>query len=354
MDLILTIISGLIVLNIVVIVHEYGHYITAKKAGVYAPTFAIGFGPTLWTFYKNTETSFELKAIPFGGYVRMASSYEGESLEIPKGKKTLEQTSKLTQIWIISAGAIFNFILTVVIYFIIGLFHGNTTMQTQVVSVEKNYPAYNVLQKNDIILKINNSEVYNPQFISSYIQKDNKIEILRNNKNIKLNVQASKSPNVKNKYVLGMVSKMTNIKTTKGFMGGIYNIVNTLRTNIDMQILTFKMLFSGQAKVSDLSGPVGIIRNTGTIISAKVSWSDKLFGFLNWLGLISFAIGFANLILFILPVVDGGRIFLIILSAIFKRDLSQSKVVEYLMMGCIAIMLTFFVYITFIDLFRHI
>lgn len=354
MNMILTIISGLIVLNIVIIVHEFGHYITAKKAGVYAPTFAIGFGPTIWKIYKNKETSFELKAIPFGGYVRMASNYEGDELEIPKGKKTLEQIPKLKQIWIISAGAVFNFGLTIIIYFLIGLFVGHSTTQVKVEGVKENYPAYKIIKANDIIVSVNNKKINNPNLLPMYIQKNNTIEVIRNKELKTLKMNAILNPENKKTYMIGIITTLSNLDKQKGVIAGVNNITDTLKNNIDMQIATFSMLFSGQAKISDLNGPVGIIKSTGNIVASNVSWSEKIIEFFNWLALISFAIGFANLFLFILPVVDGGRIFLIILSAIFRKDLSKSKITEYLMMGCIALMLAFFVYITFIDLFRQI
>lgn len=353
MNLILTIISGLIVLNIVVLVHEYGHYRSAVKAGVYAPVFAIGFGKTIWTFYKNDHTSFELKMIPFGGYVRMASAYEDKEVEVPSGYKTLEEVSKLRQIWIIAAGATYNMIFALVLFFGIGLAFGHTTMVNKVAGFNTEYNAYKVMKVGDQVSEINGHKISGTEMLSLYVEKENKPIVKRGNKLITVNITAKKNPQQPSLYLLGITQEAKSLNTEYGIIAGAkhayYSIVNLW----DMQLKTFEMLFSGRAKVSDMSGPVGIIKTTGkVVVENKLNIKDRIASFLSWIAMISVAIGLANILLFILPVVDGGRIFLIILSAIFRKDLANTKVVNYLMTLCVVLMVIYFVYITFMDFIK--
>lgn len=352
MNLIWSIISGLFVLNVVVIVHEYGHYVTAKRAGVYTPKFAIGFGPKILTFYKNEHTSFELKLIPFGGYVQMASKYEEDDIEIPEGKSTLEQINKWRQIWIIAAGATFNVIFAALIYFCVGLFSPASTADVAVNKVIENGPSSQILKKDDVIQKINGHKISSSSMLPLFIEKNNKIEILRDNKKLTKNIKAKQNPQNKKLYFIGIEQKFVNIKHPSGVFAAVKNIGYSFKNVYDMQMATFKMLFSGRAKINDMSGPVGIIRATSKVVDASPTFKQKAVSFLNWMALISIAIGLTNIILFFIPVVDGGRIFLILLSMIFKKELADSKVVMFIMNLFVYLLLMFFVYITFIDLFR--
>ena len=74
----MTIIYFILILGIVVLIHEFGHFIFAKKAGIYVYEFSIGMGPQLFKFHrKNDETEYSIRLLPIGGYVQMA----GEEIE---------------------------------------------------------------------------------------------------------------------------------------------------------------------------------------------------------------------------------------------------------------------------------
>ena len=85
---ILTLIYFILILGVIVLVHEFGHFIFAKKAGIYVYEFSIGMGPRLfkWT-RKNDETEYSLRLIPIGGFVQMAGEEIEDDKSIPKDKK---------------------------------------------------------------------------------------------------------------------------------------------------------------------------------------------------------------------------------------------------------------------------
>ena len=85
----MTIIYFILILGIVVLIHEFGHFIFAKKAGIYVYEFSIGMGPQLFKFHrKNDETEYSIRLLPIGGYVQMAGEdMEEEESDIPKEKQ---------------------------------------------------------------------------------------------------------------------------------------------------------------------------------------------------------------------------------------------------------------------------
>ena len=84
----LAILAPVLVFGLVIFVHELGHFLAAKAAGVYAPRFAIGFGPTLWR-HRWKETEYVLGALPLGGYVRMASRLDDDMAMLEGGSEQL-------------------------------------------------------------------------------------------------------------------------------------------------------------------------------------------------------------------------------------------------------------------------
>src|SRR5579859_3943205 len=80
----LAILAPVLVFGLVIFVHEFGHFLAAKSVGVYAPRFAIGFGPPIW-HKRFGETDYALNVLPLGGYVRMASRHDAEMAMIEGG-----------------------------------------------------------------------------------------------------------------------------------------------------------------------------------------------------------------------------------------------------------------------------
>lgn len=107
-------------LSTLIMVHEFGHLITAKMFNVYCFEYAIGFGPKLFSFKrKNGETYFSLRAIPFGGFVSMY----GESESVPEGlvvdeSRSLLKIKKWKRAIIMVAGVTMNFILAILVFFV--------------------------------------------------------------------------------------------------------------------------------------------------------------------------------------------------------------------------------------------
>ena len=123
----MAIIYFILILTIVVCIHEFGHFLFAKKAGVYVYEFSIGMGPRLFKFKrKNDETEYSIRLLPIGGFVQMAGESGDEESDIPKDKN-LQSKTWGQKLIIMLAGILFNFILAIVILFIVGLVNGCET-----------------------------------------------------------------------------------------------------------------------------------------------------------------------------------------------------------------------------------
>ena len=133
----LSLIAFFVVLSILVLVHEFGHFITAKRLGVRVEKFSLGFGPKLLSI-KRGDTEYMISAIPLGGYVKMAGDEPWEKLSGQKWE--LLSRSVGDRFKIIFAGPLLNYFLAFVIFSVIYMF-GSPTMTTEVGGLIKDFPA---------------------------------------------------------------------------------------------------------------------------------------------------------------------------------------------------------------------
>ena len=113
-SVLLGLLAFVVLLSIIIIIHELGHLITAKKFGVYCHEFSIGMGPCLWS-HRFSETTLSIRAIPFGGYVMMAGEDDGseeleEMKDVPQERR-LNGITAWKQVIIMAAGAAMNILL---------------------------------------------------------------------------------------------------------------------------------------------------------------------------------------------------------------------------------------------------
>lgn len=178
MTLIFTILSFIVAISILVAIHEYGHYIVAKKLGVKILRFSIGFGKPLWSKrFGADKTEFVIASLPFGGYVKMLDKRESEVSEEEQSREFTSQPVA-SRIAIVAAGPVFNFLFAIVAYwmmFIVGVSGikpviGNVENETlahqaglmsgyEIVSINNNKtPIWDVVVKNLIPAVVDRTE----------------------------------------------------------------------------------------------------------------------------------------------------------------------------------------------------
>src|SRR5579883_1347653 len=321
----------LVVLGVVVVVHELGHFLAARALGVTVETFSIGFGPEIAGFYDKRGTRWRVAWIPLGGYVKFKGDENVASLP------SAEQLEKLTPaqrqgnfhtapLWrrtlIVLAGPFANFVLGVVIFTGIVLATGIVYQKTIIQCVEPGTPAAQAgLKAGDRILAVNRQPVKNFEDFSSYIMLNARspinIEIEREGK--PMNVRAV--PELTEGDCVGRLGVVgsTNPEGTRVENAGLASAVGegfsrTWRI-IEGPFQFFGQLFRGNACASSLGGPVKI---------AEVSKKFASQGFVNLIPLIAFisvSVGLLNL--FPIPVLDGGHLLFYGAEAILGRPLNQ-------------------------------
>lgn len=199
----ITALAAIFVFLLIVLVHELGHFITAKIVGVKVHEFAIGMGPKLFQFGKG-ETKYSLRAIPIGGYVKM----EGEDDE-SKAEGSINNKPVLARIFVFSAGAIMNFVLAIIIFVIIAFLSGAPTIEID--DIAQDSPAYIAgIREGDILKSVNDEDISiwdeYQVIVGGSISKSYNMTILRGNNEIDYIVE----PIIKERRLIGISPKFIN------------------------------------------------------------------------------------------------------------------------------------------------
>ena len=307
----MTLIYFILILGVIILIHEFGHFIFAKKAGIYVYEFSIGMGPRIfkWT-RKNDETEYSIRLIPIGGFVQMAGEEIEDDPEVPKDKKFSAKTFGQKFMTVI-AGIMNNFLLAIFLYFIIALFTGAPQNKAIVGEISKDYPAYTSgLQTGDRILKLNGKDASTYDTLALQLQvntgEDITLEVERDGKNIEVELTPKKvKENGEGIYRYGFA--ITD-KVETGFFASLKYAFSKTFSLIHQMILIIGYLITGNLGINALSGPVGIFGIVGTAADAGI-WSV-----LSLIALLSVNVGFINLSP--IPAFDGGRLIFIIIEKI--------------------------------------
>ena len=141
MSVLYMIVWAAIALAILIVFHEFGHFLVAKKSGVGVLTFSIGFGPKIWGA-KIGETEYRLSVFPLGGYVKMIGEDPDQEVQGPDLQRSFSNQGLIKRFAIVAAGPVFNFILAVIIFTWIFVFFGMPFLTTEVGSVKPDFPAF--------------------------------------------------------------------------------------------------------------------------------------------------------------------------------------------------------------------
>ena len=307
----MTLIYFILILGVIVLIHEFGHFIFAKWAGIYVYEFSIGMGPRIfkWT-RKNDETEYSIRLIPIGGFVQMAGEEIDDDESVPKDKKFCVKSFGQKFMTVI-AGIMNNFILAIVLFFVIALINGAPENKVIVSDVSKDYPAYTSgLQKGDQILKLNGKNASSYDLLALELQVNNgkeiSLEVSRNGE-IKTVSLLPKKVNVDGqkvyKYGFGISD---NVK--KGVIPSIVYAFSKTFILIWQMILMIVYLITGHLGLNSLAGPVGIYSIVDSASSAGI------LSLLSLTALLSLNVGFINLLP--IPAFDGGRLLFVIVEKI--------------------------------------
>lgn len=308
-------------LSLMVFIHEFGHFVVAKRNGVVVEEFGIGYPPRLVTLLRRGETEYTINAIPFGGFVRLRGEDE------PKGPESFAGAPKRVRIAVLLAGAGMNIFLAIIM-FAAAFMAGYPVIQqgARIAQVIEGSPAAEAgLQVGDIILQIDDQVLYSFQDLSPYVKAhpDELIELV-----------------VRREGELLFLKATPRLKEGKGYLGVAFGPAVAIRRFPWNQALLRGVKLTGQFLWLTLSLPVMLLRGEvpleaarplgvpgiGQLASSAVEYAlatGKWFVVLQLGGMLNAAVALTNLLP--LPGLDGGRLLFVIVEAVRGRRVAPER-----------------------------
>ncbi len=349
--MLLTLLSFFATLSLLVFVHELGHFLVAKRAGVKVEELGFGYPPRLLTFMKRGETEYTLNAIPFGGFVRLAGE---DDPNVPGG---FASKSKRVRIAILAAGSFMNIILAFVLFsfcFLLG-WPEPTDFEVTIVRVAPGSPAaLSGLQEEDVILSIDKHPIKTSDDLLEYVKTKGGQEITllikRGEERREIRLTPRRNP-PQDQGAMGVAIQSRGAKVSlrkyplgqalvrgSGKMAGLI----ALACSVPLMILHGEVGLEAIRPV----GPVAIAQLTSEAAQQAIS-TGWWFPILQLTGFISTALALTNLLP--LPALDGGRLFFILIEAIRGKRLDPRKEGAIHLVG-LALLMTIMLIITYHDI----
>lgn len=360
--MILTILVFILVISVVVISHEFGHFLLAKMNGIKVVEFAVGMGPALLKFQKG-ETRYVLRLLPIGGACMMEgedgiSSDEDETSEeeqlsdvtgqvdasiieeSPVGKTSgkFSEANVWAKISVVIAGPLFNILLAFILSMI--LVGATGEVLPIVTDTMEGYPAQEAgLQKGDKITKIAGEKVYLQSEISMAVfmngNQDVEVEYERDGQRIKT-VIVPKYSEEDGTYYLGlMFGEHVDARGFQVLKYSAYEVRYWLRYTVK----SLMMMIKGQVSKDDVAGPVGIAMVIDETIESTAPYgiSTVILTLINFAVLLSVNLGVLNLLP--IPALDGGRLLFLFLEVLRGKPIPPEKEGIVHFVGFVALMI---------------
>ena len=329
-----------LVFGVLIFIHEFGHFMAARLCGVAVKEFAVGMGPTIFSWKsKKYDTKYGLRLFPIGGFVSMVGEDEESEEENAFCNKKVWK-----RIVIVLAGPIMNLLLGFLLMTVIVFSQGNLA-STTIAKFEEGAVSSQNLQVGDEIVKVDGTRVHTGNDMVYEIMNQGyepiDIEVIRNGE----------------KLLIEDVSFLT--LEDSGVTFGNYDFIpyaeestlpNLIKHAYFRSVSTVKMVYdslfgllSGRFGMESVSGPVGVAEVVGD--AAKMG----LLNFLYIVTVLSINLGVFNLIPF--PALDGGRLLFLVIEGIRRKPINRN-VESYINFVGIMILFAFMIFVTVKDIFK--
>lgn len=317
--------SFLIVLSIIVIVHEYGHFAAARLSGVKVEEFSIGFGKILWSRRDKKETLWKVCLIPLGGYVKMFGDADAASATADESVKEFTEEEKkvsfpyqplIKKVFITIAGPAMNYLFAIVVLGIFLSIFGSAIVPPVVSKVAEGSAAElaGVLE-GDEFLRINDIEIKEFSDIRRQVHLDTTLNIvvLRQGEELSLVAHLSKETGG---ALLGVYASMTGehfqpLSIPQAFLEATKEAIEM---TVDTVVI-LKRIVLRERSAEDMRGPLGIAEASGDAARQGV------LSFVLFLVQISIGVGFVNLIP--IPILDGGHLLFYAIEAVTRKPVNE-------------------------------
>lgn len=358
MQNIINILVFLLILGSIIIIHELGHFLAAKFFGVYCAQFSIGFGPKIWS-KKGKETEYEIRAIPFGGFVAMAGEedqLENEDLKDVPVERTLKGKKTYQKVIIFFAGVFMNFVLALVVLFgVYGTSGQIAVNEAQIGRVEQGSAAqvYGI-REGDVIRQMTvqetNTEILVSDFKDISLTKE-KVKTDRQEITVVMSIERDGIPQDlemkvsynanEGRYILGVSQATRDMSITEAFQ---YTFVSFGQMSTAIFSALAQLVTKFSETVTQLSGPAGIYQ-----ITAEVTQTGQIQYIFNLLAMLSINVGIFNLLP--IPGLDGCQILFALVEKAIGRELPQKLKLTLQMIG-LGLVLLLMVFVTYQDIVR--
>jgi regulator of sigma E protease len=353
----MSIIIFILVLGLLIFIHELGHFLVAKKAGIRVDEFAIGFPPRLFSFKKG-GTAYSLNLIPFGGYVKIFGESPEDGATEKSATDSIINKPKSTQALVLVAGIVFNVLLAFLIFII--LFVKGAEFGSNIVPFVPDSSGVRVayvlpdsvadktgVQVGDTIVSIavdgEETTDVNAQILDALYSSSKKTTVLNLTKENNESYQVTLVPVTPDtKFGLSLSDRVfvqTNIvqATQYAFLA----TGNMFKLTAQGLLQFLGQLVTGRANFKEVAGPIGIVGLVGQ--AAENGLNEVLF----LTAIISINLAVLNLLPF--PALDGGRLAVIGIEAVIRRDLDYKKVAIVNVVGFF-LLITLMIVLTFHDI----
>lgn len=337
-----TILAAVVIFGGIILFHEWGHYLTARRCGMTINEFSIGMGPALLKKEKN-GTLFSVRALPIGGFVALEGEEDAETGEPTNDPNAFSKKPLRSRIAVLLAGSLHNLLLGYLILVLLTALNGYVGT-TRVVRFNEGSLSEGSLQLGDTITAINGHRVYTSNDISYEFLRDEDglidVTVRREGETLTLPIQFPLTEYEGQQFIT-IDFKVAAVKPTPlqyvtyPLNWGLSIVKEVWGSLID--------LLRGRYAINQLSGPVGVVTAIGQASKFGIKSLLEMAAFL------TINIGIFNLLP--IPVLDGGRIVIEALTELTRHKLSP-KIIQGAMTASVCLMILLMVYVTYHDIFR--
>ncbi len=350
-----SLLAFIIVIGVLVFVHELGHFLVARACGVGVEVFSLGFGPKLLKI-KRGMTQYCISAIPLGGYVKMTGEEPGAAQALDEKDRHLSFTHKTVgqRALIAAAGPAFNFLLAVVIFYLLYQISGVYMGLPQVGQVVDDSAAMAAgLKAGDLIKEIDSTPVDSFEEISRIVsnsdgrpldflvERDGELRVYT----ITPRIQEKQNlfGETVNRFVIGIIGTGETFHHPLNPVQAAVRAVSDTYAMVSLTILSVVKMVTGTVSADNLGGPIMIAKMAGDQAKAGLEH------FIWFIALISVNLGIINL--FPIPVLDGGHLLFLSIEAIKGSPVSiqvRQKMVQF---GA-AVLMTLIIFVFYNDIVK--
>lgn len=358
--MILTILVFIVMLSVLVLIHELGHFLVAKKFGIKVEEFGLGFPPRVWG-KRIGETLYSINALPIGGFVKLYGEDEAGAGRVSSGKKVTKDLHRAffarpihQRLLVIVAGVAMNFVLAIGIITYLFTAEGIPVQGEKVTisEVTKGSPAESAgLRKGDLVQKIENVDIKNTQALITETRKhlgeEIAIQVKSQNSKVKTVRVTPRKNFPSNQGPMGVAISQEVIFKKYPFPQSLYYGTKQALNDSWQVVVGFKNVviqISTRFNIpQDVAGPIGMAQLTGEFVRVGPT------AVLGLVYMLSLSLAVLNILP--IPALDGGRFFFIMIEAVTRRKVNP-KFEAYAHLVGLVLLLSFLALVSYKDILR--